>query len=174
MASASLHRGSVARGAHLGHLQSEHSTPLNISSFLPAQPCSRHFSSARWGERHQGPCYGKTALTSTQLQSEQCLILQAHGSQLRLPFQRRRAPVCAAFRWPWDNKDEDTDSTAEEISERVEQENGKKVVPAEETDVVVVGAGLAGLACARTLHNAGVPFRLLEVSVSNIEHLVIH
>lgn len=93
---------------------------------------------------------------------------------MRLPFQRRRAPVCAAFRWPWDNKDEDTDSTAEEISERKEQENGKKVVPAEETDVVVVGAGLAGLACARTLHNAGVPFRLLEVSVSNTEYLVIN
>ncbi|MGW0214850.1 NAD(P)/FAD-dependent oxidoreductase [Micromonospora chokoriensis] len=33
-----------------------------------------------------------------------------------------------------------------------------------ETDVVVVGGGLAGLAAARRLHRAGVPWRLLEAS----------
>ena len=31
-------------------------------------------------------------------------------------------------------------------------------------DVVVVGAGLAGLACARRLHQAGVRVRVLEAS----------
>ncbi|MEV1146569.1 FAD-dependent oxidoreductase, partial [Micromonospora sp. NPDC049799] len=31
-----------------------------------------------------------------------------------------------------------------------------------ETDVVIVGGGLAGLAAARRLHRAGVPWRLLE------------
>ncbi|MEU7584699.1 FAD-dependent oxidoreductase [Micromonospora sp. NPDC049230] len=33
-----------------------------------------------------------------------------------------------------------------------------------ETDVVIVGGGLAGLAAARRLHRAGVPWRLLEAS----------
>ncbi|MER7460791.1 NAD(P)/FAD-dependent oxidoreductase [Micromonospora sp. NPDC126480] len=33
-----------------------------------------------------------------------------------------------------------------------------------ETDVVVIGGGLAGLAAARRLHRAGVPWRLLEAS----------
>src|SRR5688572_17381053 len=31
-----------------------------------------------------------------------------------------------------------------------------------DTDVVIVGGGLAGLAAARRLHRAGVPWRLLE------------
>jgi len=30
--------------------------------------------------------------------------------------------------------------------------------------IVVVGAGLAGLCCARTLHRAGIPFQILEAS----------
>lgn len=35
---------------------------------------------------------------------------------------------------------------------------------ADETDVVIVGGGLAGLATARRLHRAGVPWRLLEAA----------
>lgn len=167
MALARLQQASCATGKLVVHYQPDQQASLTSGPRhrLSGQP---HCQNALGGHRREGnraSGFTRRAPRDAHLSLDQFAAAEHIKTQSGFPSRRQCRHVCAAFKWPWEQKDDGPASQVVDAMENREQENGKNGVPAEETDVVVVGAGLAGLACARILHAAGVPFRLLEVSI---------
>ncbi|GAQ89034.1 Amine oxidase family protein [Klebsormidium nitens] len=162
MAIAQLQQAPCARGQLVARHQTDHQTALK-SGPRQCHSGQPHCHQNLGGQQQRGPCSARKALRHTHLSSVQ-FAAEHLNPQSGFPSWRHCRHVCAAFKWPWEQKDGNAASQEVDAVEAREQENRRNGVPAEETDVVVVGAGLAGLACARTLHAAGIPFRLLEAS----------